>query len=176
MHFPPPPKTPTRSIGVSACILGHRTRYDGNLKAFPELTQVLASYFILVPVCPECEMGLPVPREPMQLEGSLLHPTLITRTSRIEHTAAMQQWIRQYLSQLPAHPLAGFVLKSKSPSCGLTNTPIHHADGSRTPTGSGLFAAALQSTFPTLPIANESTLQSPEALHTFIQSILQSPQ
>ena len=52
-------------VGVSACLLGENVRYDGRHKLDPDMVDTLSQYFELVPVCPEVEMGLGVPREPM---------------------------------------------------------------------------------------------------------------
>ena len=60
-------------LGISTCLLGENVRYDGGHKLDRYLTQTLAEY---VPVCPEVECGLGIPREAMHMEGILILPTL----------------------------------------------------------------------------------------------------
>jgi len=65
-------------MGISSCLLGEKVRYDGGHKLDRFITNTLGQYFEWVPVCPECEYGLPVPREPLHLVGSPESPRLIT--------------------------------------------------------------------------------------------------
>jgi uncharacterized protein YbbK (DUF523 family) len=59
--------TPLR-IGISSCLLGREVRYDGGHKHDRFLTGTMGEYFEWVPVCPEVEMGLGVPRPTLRLE------------------------------------------------------------------------------------------------------------
>ena len=52
-------------VGISTCLLGERVRYDGGHKLDPFLSETLGQYMEYVPVCPEVECGLPVPRGTM---------------------------------------------------------------------------------------------------------------
>ena len=56
-------------LGISTCLLGENVRYDGGHKLDRFLTDTLGQYVEYIPVCPEVECGLPVPRESMHLEG-----------------------------------------------------------------------------------------------------------
>jgi len=143
-------------IGVSACLLGEKVRYDGRHKYDPLVTETLAESFDLVPVCPEVELGLGVPREPMQLEGDSDHPHLVVTSTRVDLTDRMQFWCRERLHLLEKESLHGFVFKSKSPSCGM---------------GSGLFARAIEDYFPGLPVVDEVRLQDPDLRADFIARV-----
>ena len=57
-------------IGISSCLLGQKVRYDGGHKLDRYLTETLGKFVVWVPVCPEVESGLSVPREAMRLVGS----------------------------------------------------------------------------------------------------------
>ncbi len=76
-------------VGVSSCLLGNPVRYDGGHKQDRYITDTLAEYFHFVPVCPEVECGLPVPRETMRLIGNPESPRLVTSRSGIDHTEKM---------------------------------------------------------------------------------------
>ena len=56
-------------IGISSCLLGNEVRHDGGHKRDRYVTDTLADFFDFVPVCPELEVGMSVPREPVRLVG-----------------------------------------------------------------------------------------------------------
>ena len=61
-------------LGISSCLLGNNVRYDGGHKLDRFLTDTLGKYVEYVPVCPEVECGLGVPRKSMRLEGNPILP------------------------------------------------------------------------------------------------------
>ncbi|HDN95356.1 MAG TPA: DUF523 domain-containing protein, partial [Nitrospirae bacterium] len=81
-------------IGISSCLLGEHVRYDGEHKQDHYLTDTLGKYVKWVPVCPEVEYGLPVPREPMRLVGDPIAPRIVTITTGIDHTDGILKWTR----------------------------------------------------------------------------------
>jgi len=83
----------TIRLGISACLLGEKVRYDGRHKRDPYLAETLGRYVEWIPVCPEVEMGLPVPREPMRLVGDPAAPRLVTVRTGVDQTARMRRWI-----------------------------------------------------------------------------------
>ncbi len=99
------PKQPLK-LGISSCLLGNNVRYDGGNKLDPYLRQTLGQFIEWVPVCPEAECGLPVPREAMDLVGDPESPRLITRVTGIDHTGRMQQWAKKKLSALEQEGLS----------------------------------------------------------------------
>lgn len=156
-------------IGVSACLLGQRVRYDGGHKKDESLTTILGAQVEFVPVCPEVEMGLGTPREPMNLvrrDGSL---RMITAQSGIDHTVALQQWAARRLAALADEQLSGYVLKADSPSCGLEGVKVFDGDGPPAQAGRGLFAAALSDRFPGLPLEDERRLSDPAVRREFMR-------
>ncbi len=157
----------TMKIGVSPCLLGERVRYDGGQKSDGYIADTLGRYFSFVPVCPEVECGMPVPREPMRLEGDPAYPRLIARGSRIDMTHRMRQFCDRRVAELASESLCGFILKKRSPSCGLHGVKVYR-EGMAARSGSGLFAAALASRFPLLPLEDESRLGDPCIRENFI--------
>jgi uncharacterized protein YbbK (DUF523 family) len=105
-------------IGISACLLGQAVRYDGGHKLDSLVIETLGRYFEFVAVCPEIGCGMTVPREPMRLEGDPASPRLITTKSRIDKTDQMERWTQACIEELENKNIAGFIFKSKSPSCG----------------------------------------------------------
>ena len=158
-------------VGVSACLLGQRVRYDGGHKADPFMIDTLGRYFCWVPVCPEMEIGLGTPREPIRLEGDVSAPRLVGTVSGRDHTAAMQHFAAQRLSQLAELGLHGYILKKNSPSCGMQGVRVYGASGRPRHSGRGLFAQALMAWLPSLPVAEEGRLQDPAARQHFIERV-----
>ena len=156
-------------IGVSSCLLGEPVRYDGGHKRDPFLTDVLAPYVEWVPVCPEMELGLGVPRETIQLvrRGHAIH--LITSESLRDLTKSMRAWAHRNVKGLSKERLSGFVLKSRSPSCGLKGVPVYHQANRPVRNGRGLFAQALTEQLRNLPIEEESSLDRPDRRENFIE-------
>jgi len=142
---------------ISRCLLGERVRYDGKYQGLEaEILAELAADFELLPICPEVECGLPVPRPPMRLTRTKSGAVRLRRRSD-DHdlTEQLAIWIGRYPLPQPG-VLAGALLKSKSPSCGLGTTKLYSETGDLLPEpASGLFAAALRARFPDLPIASE---------------------
>jgi uncharacterized protein YbbK (DUF523 family) len=104
------------SLGISSCLLGSNVRYDGGHKLDRYLSDVLGRHVHWVPVCPEVECGLGVPRESMRLVGDPASPRLITTHTGTDHTQRMERWARQRSAELEREDLCGFVFKSRSPS------------------------------------------------------------
>src|SRR5512137_2089019 len=113
-------------IGVSACLLGEKVRYDGAEKQDHYITHTLGSFFTFVPLCPETGCGLPVPREAMRLEGEPQSQRLITILSRLDMTERMLAYCRRTVTELEREELGGFIFKKNSPSCGLLRVKVYN--------------------------------------------------
>lgn len=157
-------------IGVSSCLLGEKVRYDGGHKHDRNLTGVLGRFFAFVPVCPEVECGMSVPREAMRLEGDPEHPRLITHSTRLDKTEQMLEFCRKKVEELAREDLCGFVFKKGSPSSGLFRVKVYQ-DGRPAKSGSGLFAAAVARRFPHLPMEEEERLTDPVLRENFIERV-----
>lgn len=161
------------TIGISRCLLGDLVRFDGLSKGKPELIKRLQIYFSLTPICPEVEIGLSVPRPPVQLEQ---HGNQILAIGVIEREVDISILLRQLGENYRKSPLSGFILKGKSPSCGVISTPLHLADGSVT-FGPGLFTRQLMKANPLPPIIEAEQLESEKEnkieLEHFFQQVLE---
>ena len=158
-------------VGVSACLLGEPVRYDGGHKHDPYLTGTLGKFFSFVPVCPEVECGMTIPREAMRLEGDPAAPRLMTRLSRIDKTEQMLAYCSRRLRELEQADLCGFIFKKDSPSSGLFRVKVYGAGGMATKSGSGIFAAAVAGHFPLLPLEEEGRLNDPAIRENFIERV-----
>ena len=158
-------------VGISACLLGQPVRYDGGHKADPFIIETLGRYFSWVPVCPEMEIGLGTPREPMRLEGDAAATRLVATVSGHDHTTAMQRFATQRVPQLAALGLHGYILKKNSPSCGMTGVRVYGSSGRARRRGRGLFAQALMTRLTLLPVEEEGRLQDPGLRAHFVERV-----
>ena len=163
-------------VGISRCLLGDDVRYDGTNRRSGAVI-ALGDAVEWVPVCPEVEAGMGVPREPIQLvahddgvQSAGERVRLRGVQSGEDWTARMHDWARARAAELSAQGISGFVLKARSPSCGPSGVLVHHADR-ETPTGRGLFAEALASALPGLPLIDEEALENPGARDDFIRRV-----
>jgi len=155
-------------LGISSCLLGQRVRYNGEHKLEPYLKYRLGKYINWRPVCPECEAGLPVPREAMELYGSFNAPRLLGVQTQTDYTHFIQQFITKRIAQLKEERLWGFVFKSKSPSCGLKGVSISSGCLLNYFKGEGLFAKAWRRLCPFLPLTDEKSLKDSLGRESFI--------
>lgn len=160
-------------LGVSACLLGERVRYDGSHKRDNYLVGTLARYFQLTPLCPETAIGLGTPREPMRL---VRDPDGVTRAMGIVHveqdfTARLVEYAELAASELAG--ICGYVFKQASPSCGPAGVAVYAAGHAGPPRydGRGVYARVLQERLPLLPAVDEGDLGVAALRENFIQRV-----
>ncbi len=153
---------------MSACLVGEQVRYDGRHKRHAMVVGPLARIAELVPVCPEAEAGLGIPREPVHLVRAAGRPRLVGNESGRDYTPALERWLAARLADLARAELDGFLLKSASPSCALAPVPLYDARGRRRGAAKGLFAQALRERLPLLPVEEERSLERPGGLEHFL--------
>ncbi len=165
-----PGETPLR-LGISTCLLGENVRFDGGHKHDRFLTGTLGRYVEYVPVCPESECGLGIPREAMRLVGDPANPRLVTVRSGIDHTDRMVAWAKDRIEELADEGLCGFIFKSKSPSSGMERVKVYGDGGMPAKTGVGIFARIFMERFPRIPVEEEGRLHDPKLRENFIERI-----
>jgi uncharacterized protein YbgA (DUF1722 family)/uncharacterized protein YbbK (DUF523 family) len=161
-------------IGVSSCLLGEQVRFDGGHKRSDFLVDTLGGFVEFVPVCPEMEIGLGVPRETLRLvhDGNASHEArLVTNKSGIDLTEKMNAYAERRVIALGRAELCGYVLKKDSPSCGMERVRVYGPSGMPSRDGSGLFAAALIRRYPCLPVEEEGRLNDPHLRENFVERV-----
>jgi uncharacterized protein YbgA (DUF1722 family)/uncharacterized protein YbbK (DUF523 family) len=149
-------------VGVSSCLLGEEVRFNGGHKRYRFLTDELARYVDWVPYCPEVEIGLGTPREPIRLTAG---GRLVNRGGTLDHTAAMMAL------PMPAE-LDGYVFKAKSPSCGIRAIPRYRDDGVPADHGGrGLYAGRVLDRYPLLAAEDEGRLNDGALREAFTERI-----
>ncbi|MCY4599925.1 MAG: DUF523 and DUF1722 domain-containing protein [Acidobacteria bacterium] len=162
---------PPLRIGISSCLLGEEVRYDGGHKRDRFLVQTLGPLVEWVSVCPEAELGLGTPREPIRLvhdAGVTDGVRLVTVKTGIDLTQRMRRFARRRARALAGENLSGYILKKDSPSCGMERVAVWRRDDARERAGRGLFAAELRRQFRNLPIEEEGRLHDPQLRENFV--------
>ncbi|TFH17017.1 MAG: DUF1722 domain-containing protein [Lentisphaerales bacterium] len=158
-------------IGISSCLLGEAVRYNGQHKLDRFLVDTLGKFVDYVPVCPEVECGMPVPRPAMRLVGNTDSPRLLTRDSGADMTDKMMSWIPGKLNELEKKKLCGFIFKARSPSSGMERVKVYNGHGGLSGRAPGMFAKEFMKRFPTLPAEDDGRLHDPDLRENFIERI-----
>ena len=156
------------ALGVSSCLLGMNVRHDGNNAQHSYISLVLKKYFDLFPVCPEAAIGMGVPRAPIQLrilDGELHAVDVNNRAQDVTtelHAYGQQQAIH-------ARAFCGYIFKSRSPSCGVSDTTIF--SNQDITAGSGIYAREILTALPWLPVIDEAQLDQEETKDNFLEQV-----
>ena len=158
-------------VGISACLLGQKVRYDGGDKRDYFLTETFGRHVEWVPVCPEVEVGMGIPREAVRLVGNPAQPKMIAERSGKDWTLPFNSFAVRRTQDLAAMHLAGYILKKNSPSCGMDRVRLYNSKGTPSRQGRGLFAAALMRDLPLLPVEEEGRLNDPALRENFVERV-----
>jgi uncharacterized protein YbgA (DUF1722 family)/uncharacterized protein YbbK (DUF523 family) len=158
-------------LGIAKCLLGHKVRYDGSQKLDRFLRDTLGKYIEWVPVCPEVETGMPIPREAVRLVGEVDAPRLVGRKTGEDWTDRMQEWGSERLKQLEQEDICGYVFKYGSPSSGMTRVKVYGKSGMPRLEGSGMWARMVMDRFPHLPFEDDGRLHDPRLRENFISRV-----
>jgi uncharacterized protein YbbK (DUF523 family) len=154
---------PRPIVVISRCIDFDSCRYNGAVIR-ASLREKLEPLVELRPICPELEIGLGVPRDPVDLMRRDDGVHLVQPSTGRDLTGAMHSFSRRFLESLEA--VDGFILKSRSPSCGVRDARI---DGEQT--GPGLFAAAVLESFPEVAVEDEARLADEPTRRAFLEKV-----
>ncbi len=164
------PSRPIR-LGVSSCLLGEEVRYNGGHARDRFVSDVLGSWIEWVPVCPEVESGMSVPRPTVRLveRGTRMH--VVDPKSGRDWTKDMQRVTKERCSEFREVGLDGFVAKKNSPSCGMARVRVYVDDVCRGRDAVGFFTKTLMDSMPELPVEEDGRLNDPLLRENFIERI-----
>jgi uncharacterized protein YbgA (DUF1722 family)/uncharacterized protein YbbK (DUF523 family) len=157
-------------LGISSCLLGNEVRYDGGHKRDRYVTDTLSEYFEFTAYCPETAIGLGIPRPTIKLALVDDQVRLVdSKDTSLDYTDLMASAASSY-SQLLTD-ISGYILKSKSPSCGMERVKLYESDTKVSSEGVGRFAHALMEQQPCLPIEEEGRLNDAKIRENFIERV-----
>lgn len=163
---------PRITLGVSSCLLGEKVRYNAEHKRNAYILGPLSDFFDYVSVCPEVAIGLGTPRPPIHLVRRGREETRLCQSDAhdVDMTEAMEQYALKTVERLRGR-ISGYILKSKSPSCGMERVKVYTEK--KTPAGvaRGKFAEVLMRQWPQLPVEEEGRLNDPLLRENFIQRV-----
>lgn len=153
MNFPTPKVVVSKCLGFDSC------RYNGQ-KIFDPVVQLLSGHVEFITACPEVEIGLGVPRNPVRLVRENGKTILFQPASGTEVTRGMETYTEKFFSELG--PVDGFLLKSRSPSCGPWQVKVYNSTSAQSSQGkgAGLFGGYIVDHFGGYPIEEEGRLKN----------------
>jgi uncharacterized protein YbgA (DUF1722 family)/uncharacterized protein YbbK (DUF523 family) len=159
-------------LGISSCLLGNTVRFDGGHKLDPFLAGTLGRFMEFVPLCPEVECGMGIPREAVHLVGDPASPRLVGNRTGRDWSPAMDAWTERRLGELAAERLDGFVFMKGSPTSGMERVRVYPPGGGQPArNGRGFFAARFMDRFPLLPVEDNGRLHDPGLRENFIERV-----
>ncbi len=162
------PASPRIPVGISACLLGEKVRYDGAHKRSSYCNDVLSQYFDFRPYCPEMAIGLGAPRPVIRLVGE---PDNLRAIQRTEPPRDITGELAAYADTVldVAQSLCGYIFTEKSPSCGLFRVRAYNNAGHQINDSSrGVFARRLTERMPLLPVEESGRLNDADLCENFI--------
>lgn len=158
-------------IGISACVLGEKVRFDAGHKVSKFVTKELSPYFEFLPVCPEVGAGMPVPRPTIRLISNEERISLVeTKDPSKDHTEQMESYCENKVAQLEQEQLRGYIVCAKSPTCGMERVKVYKKQGAEND-GVGLFTKQLMKSMPWLPVEEDGRLNDPILKENFITRV-----
>jgi len=152
---------------ISQCLLGEKVRYDGREKLNTFITQELSQTIDWLPVCPEVEIGLSVPRSPIHLinSGKGIRAVFVHNESH-DMTEALQDHAHSMQEKLLN--VDGYIFKARSPSCGIGTVSVR---GEKL-LSNGIFVEEVKKIFPELPLIDEEQITVEKTRNQFFEAML----
>ncbi len=161
---------PRPRIVVSACLEFDNVRYDG--KVVPcTIVKELKPYVDFIKVCPEYEIGLGVPRDPLRIVKVGGRERLIQPVTGRDITDPVDAFTDQFIVSLP--PVDGFLFKSGSPTIGFYNIKVYDKPVGAGVAGrtSGLFARKILRHYPDYPLEDDLRMKNGKIRDEFLTKI-----
>ncbi|MDI6697660.1 MAG: DUF523 and DUF1722 domain-containing protein [Candidatus Saccharicenans sp.] len=158
------------TVVISACLNGYFNRYNGGTVS-DDNVNALKPHFELITICPEVEIGLGIPRKTVSLFKLGDRMEVIQRETGLNVTRQLIEYSEKTINSLPE--VDGFILKAKSPSCGVKTAKVF---GNREGTiilgkDDGIFPATVRKLRPHLPLIDEGRLNNRELRWEFLARV-----
>lgn len=157
-------------IAVSSCLLGEAVRYDGTDKHIRYITEQLAIEYSLISLCPEMAIGMGVPRPPIHLlEINNGIQVVGLDNPNNNFTKPLSSYGKEVVQTYPK--ICGYIFKKSSPSCGTKNVKVMSSKGIYERRGQGIYAGAIMSALPLLPVIDEEDFLDQESRKIFLKKV-----
>jgi uncharacterized protein YbgA (DUF1722 family)/uncharacterized protein YbbK (DUF523 family) len=157
-------------VVVSKCLEFDRCRYNGDMISSPIVSK-LKEYVSFLPVCAEVEIGLGVPRNPVRIVLDNGEYRLVQPETGKDLTKDMQAFCTDFLDSVGE--VDGFILKFRSPSCGLKDVKVYPSTGKSgaIEKKSGYFGGEVLKKYPFLPVEDEGRLRNARIKEHFLTKL-----
>lgn len=155
---------------VSKCLGFDSCRFNGQTIA-SSFIEKLKDHVTFITTCPEVEIGMGVPRDPVRIVEIKGEKKLIQSDTKRDFTNMMFRFSEDFAAK--QKKIDGFILKAASPSCGTYNTRIYNSfeKGASSTMGSGIFGGIMKDKFPNLAIEDEGRLNNLNLREHFLTRI-----
>ena len=158
------------SIGISACLVGEKVRFDGSNKPSNFCIHEFGQHVTYKAFCPEVAIGLPIPRPTIRQ----IKKADIISVSRSDGTGDVTDALQAYgkkIAKMTKH-LSGYVFCAKSPSCGMERVKVYSLEGNALKSdGVGVFAREIMAENPLLPCEENGRLNDPLIRENFVARV-----
>lgn len=146
-------------VVISKCLGFERCRYNGII-IYDDYVETLKPHVEYITVCPEVEIGLGVPRDPIRVVAEQGDLRLKQPATQRDITEIMKNFCITFLQSVKE--VDGFLLKSRSPSCGIKDVKIYPSMEKSAASGKGMgfFGSIVMEHFPDLPIEDEGRIKN----------------
>ncbi|GMQ58311.1 DUF523 and DUF1722 domain-containing protein [Vallitalea sediminicola] len=160
----------TPIIAISKCINFAKCRYNGDGDN-NEFINRLSNFVEYVPFCPEVEIGMSTPRKPIRLVEINKEIHLVQPATEIDLTGNMQDYTNVLMTRL--ENVDGFILKTRSPSCGIKEVKIYQSDknGANSRKGKGMVGGRITEVYNHLPIEDDGRLRNYKIREHFLTKL-----
>jgi uncharacterized protein YbgA (DUF1722 family)/uncharacterized protein YbbK (DUF523 family) len=164
-------KTLKPKVIISKCIEFDKCRYNGSIIS-SSFVQQLKDYVEFVPVCPEVAIGMTIPREAVRLVSQDNQIKLLSSVNGVDYTDQMDFFCKEFLGKI--NEVSGFILKSRSPSCGIKEVKLYNRIGKHpaiSKKSKGKFGEAVLSKFGFLAVEDEGRLTNFQIREHFLTKL-----
>ncbi|MCI2285836.1 DUF523 and DUF1722 domain-containing protein [Colwellia sp. MSW7] len=158
------------SIGISACLVGEKVRFDGSNKPSNFCIHEFGQHVTYKTFCPEVAIGLPIPRPTIRQ----IKKADVISVSRSDGTGDVTDALQAYgkkIAKMTKH-LSGYVFCAKSPSCGMERVKVYSPEGNALKSdGVGVFAREIMAENPLLPCEENGRLNDPLIRENFVARV-----
>lgn len=159
-------------IAVSACLTGQKVRHNGDAAELHLLSKEWSNHLDLLPICPEIDIGMEVPRPATKLVKDNDKLNLVSQGKSMNYTDRMLEYSQIQSDYLASVGICGFIFKNDSPSCGLEKVRVYNADFSKVMyNGRGLFATVFTAFNPHIPTIEGERLNDVEQAEHFLARV-----
>ncbi len=158
-------------VVVSKCFEFENVRYDGSVIS-SVFVKKLVPHVDFIPVCPEVEIGLGTPRDPLRIVTLDEEQRLFQPATNLDLTDKMKAFAHSFLDSLP--DVDGFILKSRSPTSALKDAKVYPSANRKVSPiskGPGLFGRAVLQRFSDLAVEDEGRLRNPRIKEHFLTKL-----